>query len=1127
MIHLFLILILLTSCAFAQESQPWGEPESHAVVNPAIRWPGQTYLPLSGDWQFATGNWFVRWRMGKDEPGYDYQINNPQTIQVPGTWEAQGVGQPGKNQTWDPDWDCYHADLKHKYMGAAIYQKTVDIPADWDGKQIWLKIGGVRTDAYIWVNKCKAAYVNNYCGTYKYNISQFIKPGQSNQIVAFVRNDTPSRKGLLSVVHAFGGFYRDIELEATSDAWIDDAWVRSDLKTKSAIVNVALASVKKENSSYKLCVNIKDGSGKSVAQQTVQTTIPKLNPSAGSQMLNSKLNLTANPTANPPVGNQTLVIPIPNARLWTPEQPNLYQAEVALMDDSGKTIHGWTERFGLRELKVVGKQFFLNGQPYFLRACGDHNYDPILLVQKPDRQSFVAMQRVFKAAGFNATRHHTHCPLPEYFQAADEVGLLLMPELPYYHDVPAEGVKFDPLSDIKELYLTNRRYVSFGMYCTGNEGFLGEGIDVELYRWAKQNDPDRIMQHQDGGKNTPDNSDFCTPNGYGLASSILPWTRGTFSQLDRPFIAHEYLNLSVKPNPYLESRYSGVVCPPRTMASYLQSLDSCGLTEDWGKRCIAAGERLQAYWQKQGLEQARLDPDCDGYGFWSISDAGAASQGYLTQFYQLRENAWRPEQFYQFNGPTVLLLETNPSHPVAVSKETIKATVSVSHFDAAPIEKPTCQIRLIADNQAPSVLFQKTVDCLNIPVGTVKPIVEFDLAIPEVDKACRAILSVELQSGGKTVAKNQWDYWIFPERAKPSIKGAFVTAGLRDWIQARYADVALFDAASAASDSLLIAQNDDYDALNAAISAGMRILILSHASEQPDVQLGWWSLGSQVGTAFADHPAFAAFPNRSYMDPLWFRLVRKGGLDMKRASELGRLAPLALGEGADSYYMYIGEAKIQSARILATFGLAIEDDTPEAIALLDSLIQYVRSEQFQPKTESQYKPPVSSAPAGTTLGFRQTLGAAAPVYDLAYYSSSAKGYYCRQTAVGNRLDWQTDPVPSSNEQTVTFVFAGGMGFASQKQTEGFRLLVNDSPVLNFDLAAADKKETLWKSPNSQAQLRFELIKLEHGTEDRLGKFFLTIPKSTLETGKPAKLSVESLGANSMRWFGLNSYRDLK
>ncbi len=207
--------------------------------------------------------------------------------------------------------------------------------------------------------------------------------------------------------------------------------------------------------------------------------------------------------------------------------------------------------------------------------------------------------------------------------------------------------------------------------------------------------------------------------------------------------------------------------------------------------------------------------------------------------------------------------------------------------------------------------------------------------------------------------------------------------------------------------------------------------------------------------------------------------------------------------------------------------MAVEDDTPEAIGLLDSLIDYARSERFQPKTESRYKLPISSAPAGTTLGFRQTLGEAAPVYDLAYFSSSAKGYYCRQTAVGNRLDWLTDPVPSSNGQTVTFVFAGGTGYASQKQTEGFRLSINDSPVLNFDLAAAEKKETLWKSPDGQVQLRFELIKLEHGTEDRLGKFFLTVPKSSLESGKPVKLSVESLGAESMRWFGLNSYRDLK
>ena len=53
------------------------------------------------------------------------------------------------------------------------------------------------------------------------------------------------------------------------------------------------------------------------------------------------------------------------------------------------------------------------------------------LTEGPDRDRFIQHLRLYKEAGFNYARHHTHTPLPEYFEAADEVGFLLQPELPY------------------------------------------------------------------------------------------------------------------------------------------------------------------------------------------------------------------------------------------------------------------------------------------------------------------------------------------------------------------------------------------------------------------------------------------------------------------------------------------------------------------------------------------------------------------------------------------------------------------------------------------------------------------------------------------------------------------------
>ena len=146
-------------------------------------------------------------------------------IHVPGCWEAQGVGEPGFNQTRDCKWDHVPRELRHVYMGDAWYRKPFDVPAAWRGKRIWLKIGGVRSQGWFWVNSKPVAWVDNYCGTYKYDITDLVEPGTTAVVVAEVNNAIPSRKGLMSFSHRFGGLHRDVEIEATPDTIIDYAWV--------------------------------------------------------------------------------------------------------------------------------------------------------------------------------------------------------------------------------------------------------------------------------------------------------------------------------------------------------------------------------------------------------------------------------------------------------------------------------------------------------------------------------------------------------------------------------------------------------------------------------------------------------------------------------------------------------------------------------------------------------------------------------------------------------------------------------------------------------------------------------------------------------------------------------------
>jgi len=227
-------------------------------------------------------------------------------------------------------------------------------------------------------------------------------------------------------------------------------------------------------------------------------------------------------------------------------------------------------------LSLRGERFFLNDKPLFLRGFGDGFVYPLTMVSPASKEEHLRQLRIAPAAGFNYVRLHTHCELPEYFEAADEAGIMIQPELPYYGDYPTEAFIFDPIRDATELYRHYRRYVSFTTYCTGNEGLLGKPLDKEIYRYVKRLDPYRLMIHQDGNYNDAGNSDF--RNG-----PINVWQPGSFA-CDAPFVAHEYLNLGAKQDPRIADRFTGPWMPPVTPAARDGWLKGGGARPALGRR---------------------------------------------------------------------------------------------------------------------------------------------------------------------------------------------------------------------------------------------------------------------------------------------------------------------------------------------------------------------------------------------------------------------------------------------------------------------------------------------------------------------------------------------------------------
>lgn len=181
-----------------------GREATPAVVNPAIRSPWRETISLDGTWDFAIDPKNVgeerKWQLPATA------LPGKMSIEVPGCWEAQGVAAPGDSRSVTPEQSI--RPLIGCYVGAAWYKKQVNIPPSFSGKRIWLKIGGVNAQGWFYVNGVYVGHLACYCGTYKYDITDLVRPGEKAVVAVKVRNDVPSGKGLMNWIHRFGGLYR-------------------------------------------------------------------------------------------------------------------------------------------------------------------------------------------------------------------------------------------------------------------------------------------------------------------------------------------------------------------------------------------------------------------------------------------------------------------------------------------------------------------------------------------------------------------------------------------------------------------------------------------------------------------------------------------------------------------------------------------------------------------------------------------------------------------------------------------------------------------------------------------------------------------------------------------------------
>jgi beta-mannosidase len=363
------------------------EPEAQVLAAPPTPF-SRDVLPLDGPWELA---WAEK---GQGPPASGWR-----TVRVPGSVHPQWL-DPARLYTREAEW------LSEKEWW---YRRTFVAPARFAGKRLRLEFDATDyyADAYLngeWIGRHEG-----YIDPYEYDVTGRVRTGE-NRIQ--VRVWTPVgyywKHRPYTIKGAYGavdqkpdditplGITRAVRLEASGAAVIRDVAVDTRLTGAGAAeVVVELAA---------------DGAGADAC--TWEATLsPRSFPSAERVQVRSR--------------GPRLVIPVKNPRLWWTwdhGRPDLYTLDVRLLDASGRAVDGRSLAVGIREVEKIGWDFYLNRRRMFVRGT---NYYYHLFLSEMDRARYDRDLKLMLRMNVNMIRLHCHFSNPEFYELADEAGVLI------------------------------------------------------------------------------------------------------------------------------------------------------------------------------------------------------------------------------------------------------------------------------------------------------------------------------------------------------------------------------------------------------------------------------------------------------------------------------------------------------------------------------------------------------------------------------------------------------------------------------------------------------------------------------------------------------------------------------
>jgi hypothetical protein len=640
-------------------------------------------------------------------------------------------------------------------------------------------------------------------------------------------------------------------------------------------------------------------------------------------------------------GNTVEVVPAADPVGWNEFNPRLYSLRLK----AGEYSH--TVRFGFRSYSVKDRAIYVNGVKTFMRGNVDNCNFAGTGAPPTGKRAWLDIFRTLKYEdGINLVRFHSWCPPGAAFEAADEVGIYLMPEVGIWtdkwmagrdkgrpapsplglgHDVDA-FVKRE-LKDIVDAYGNHPSFVSLGL---GNE--LGNSDFKVMGDWigdTRKYDPRRLY-FASTARTITEEDDFSVTH---LVPGI-GWVRGRFkdntdwdyedvySRTPVPVMAHEIGQWPVYPLWDSLEKFNRGILRPYNLLCYRRQAESNGVMR-FNRMFHEASAKANRLVYKEEVESFMRTPSCAGVQLLNVQDftgQGEALVGWRDAFYDLKPAFECEKPFRDIWGEVNFLARFEKFSWVV--GETFRARMQVR-------------------NMTDSVLPEGTSFRCELDGRSTRLVLSGDVAPGELGEAGEVAFKGTAEDVGKHVLKfgsNEWSFWIYPDEGTVKIPESMV-------------------------------MTDDYGRAAEVLAAGGTVIYTGKGRRTAkDTFLPvYWSvihfenknpLAATLGTwVDSSHPALKGFITEDWADWQWQSLVNGATVHELRDMPADYM-PICLSVSDFHVSLFLSslyEVKVGEGRLLVC-GYRLDGADPASRRLRASLVDYLASSSGEklPRMSAQW-----------------------------------------------------------------------------------------------------------------------------------------------------------------------------